>query len=107
MVAGIEQRFPGIRDDIEVVNVATPLTYERYTGNWQGSMEGWLMTTETMAKTLAGGMGNTLPGLEDFYMVGQWVEPGGGLPPAATSGREVVEMICKRDGKPFVTQIPD
>jgi phytoene dehydrogenase-like protein len=106
-VAGIEQRFPGIRDDIEVVNAATPLTYERYTGNWQGSMEGWLMTTETMAKTLAGGMDNALPGLEDFYMVGQWVEPGGGLPSAATSGREVVEMICKRDGKPFVTQVPD
>ena len=59
-----------------------------------------------MAKSMAGGLDNTLPGLANFYMVGQWVEPGGGLPPAAISGREVIQMICKRDGKPFETQVP-
>jgi phytoene dehydrogenase-like protein len=89
-----------------VVDVATPLTYERYTGNWQGSMEGWLPTIETMSMTRGRGMDKTLPGLDDFYMVGQWVEPGGGLPPAATSARTVIQMICKRDRKSFVTQVP-
>ena len=28
----LEQFYPGIKDDIEFVDVATPLTYERYTG---------------------------------------------------------------------------
>jgi phytoene dehydrogenase-like protein len=44
-----------------------------------------------------------LPGLDGFYMIGQWVEPGGGLPPVALSGRNVAQVICQRDGKPFHT----
>jgi len=90
---------------VEVVDVATPMTYERYTGNWQGSMEGWLPTTRT-AGMLIRGMDKTLPGLENLYMVGQWVEPGGGVPTAAMSGRKVIRMICKRDRRPFLTQVP-
>jgi phytoene dehydrogenase-like protein len=42
----LEQFYPGIKADIEFVDVATPLTYERYTGNWQGSSCGWLLTAE-------------------------------------------------------------
>jgi phytoene dehydrogenase-like protein len=106
VIGQLEQRIPGISEQVEVVDVATPMTYERYTGNWQGSMEGWLITTETMSMAMGKGMDKTLPGLEDFYMAGQWVEPGGGLPPAATSGRNAIQMICKRDKRRFVAQVP-
>jgi phytoene dehydrogenase-like protein len=51
-------------------------------------------------------MSKTLPGLKNFYMIGQWVEPGGGLPSAAMSGRNVIQIICHRDNKLFVTKIP-
>jgi phytoene dehydrogenase-like protein len=101
VVEQLEQHYPGITDQVEAVDVATPLTYERYTGNWQGSMEGWLITTETMGMAFGKGMDKTLPGLGNFYMIGQWVEPGGGLPPAATSARKVIGMICEKDGKEF------
>jgi len=85
--------------------VATPLTFEHYTGNWQGSFEGWRLTTETMKLTMTGkGLRKTLPGLENFYMTGQWVEPGGGLPTGAMSGRNLIKALCKKDGRPFVTQ---
>ena len=47
----------------------------------------------------------TLPGLSDFYMVGHWTRPGGGLPPAAMSGKKIVSIICKHDGKEFTTKI--
>ena len=73
-------------------DVATPVTWERYTGNWQGSMEGWLMTRKTFPPFR---MSKTLPGLKSFYMAGQWVEPGGGVPTAAMSGRNVIQIICK------------
>ena len=46
----------------------------------------------------------TLPGLKNFYMIGQWVEPGGGLPPAIMSGRNVAQIICKKNRKKFTTQ---
>jgi phytoene dehydrogenase-like protein len=107
VIGQLEKRFPGLTGDIEAVDVATPLTYERYTGNWQGSMEGWMITTKTMGLVMTGkGMSKTLPGLENLYMAGQWVEPGGGVPTAAMSGRNVIRTICQRDGKSFVTTVP-
>ena len=75
----LEQRFPGITDQVEVTDVATPLTFERFTGNWKGSFEGWLITPQNV-HTLMKPMSQTIPGLKNFYMCGQWVEPGGGLP---------------------------
>lgn len=99
VLAILEQRLPGIREQVEVVDVATPLTYERYTGNWRGSYEGVLVTTANMTRTLS----KTLPGLADFYMVGQWVQPGGGLPGGLMTGREVAQLMCARDGHPFQT----
>jgi phytoene dehydrogenase-like protein len=101
VIEQLETRFPGITDQVEVVDVATPLTYERYTGNWQGSIMGWLPTATTMMMMSGKGMDKTLPGLESFYMAGQWSEPMGGLPPAATSGRDVIRTICEQDGKTF------
>jgi phytoene dehydrogenase-like protein len=97
VVSGLEQRFPGIRDQVEMTDVATPVTWERYTGNWRASFEGWLMTRRNAMRRVA----KTLPGLKNFWMCGQWVEPGGGLPPAATSARGVVQQLCKAAGRQF------
>ncbi len=102
VVRGLDQRFPGLSDNVEVVDVATPMTWHRYTGNWQGSFEGWLPTP----KTLTMQMNKTLPGLYDFYMVGQWVQPGGGLPPAVMSARHAIQIICKEDNRRFKTSVP-
>jgi phytoene dehydrogenase-like protein len=103
----LERRLPGISGQIEVVDVSTPMTVERYTGNWQGSSEGWMVTTDTMQMMLTGkGMDKMLPGLDGFFMIGQWVEPGGGVPAAALSGRGVIGMICRKDKKKFSTSQP-
>jgi len=98
----LDQRFPGLAAQVEMYDVATPMTWEHYTGNWRGSFEGWLITTKTFGMR----MSKTLPGLENFYMAGQWVEPGGGLPTAVMSGRNVTQIICKQDKKKFVTSTP-
>ncbi|MFC2121338.1 phytoene desaturase family protein [Bacteroidota bacterium] len=98
----LEKRFPGIKAEIEVVDVATPMTYERYTGNWQGSYMGWRDTPVTMGKS----MGRTLPGLKRFYMAGQWVYPGGGIPGSVMSGRHLMQIICNKDSKRFKATIP-
>ena len=77
--------------------MATPATWHRYTGNWQGSYEGFLPTRKTMMKNL----GFTLPGLANFWMHGQWVSPGGGLPPAGMNGRALAKLLCRRYGRRF------
>lgn len=102
VIRGLDQRFPGLKGSIEMIDIATPVTWHRYTGNWQGSFEGWLPTPRTLAMR----MNKTLPGLYDFYMIGQWVQPGGGLPPAVMSARHAIQMICKEDNKRFRTSVP-
>jgi phytoene dehydrogenase-like protein len=47
------------------------------------------------------GVRKTLPDLDHFYMVGQWVEPGGSVPIVALSGRNIIQQICHEDNKKF------
>jgi phytoene dehydrogenase-like protein len=101
----LERWYPGIREQIEVSDVATPLSYERYTCNWLGSTSGWLLTKQTMPLNITG-MPTTLPGLKNFFMIGQWVEPGGTLSLAASSGRNIVKTICHADRRKFVASAP-
>jgi phytoene dehydrogenase-like protein len=102
VVVLLDKRFPGLAAQVEMRDVATPLTFHRYTGNWQGTFEGWMITPGTWRLR----MSKTLPGLDAFYMVGQWVEPGGGVPMVAMSGRNAIQMICRQDKKPFAAKIP-
>jgi phytoene dehydrogenase-like protein len=99
LVGALEKRFPGIKSQVEMIDVATPVTFERYTGNWKGSYEGWQLTGDTVTMT----MEKTLPGLDNFYMAGQWVMPGGGLPSGAMTGRYVTQLMCKKDGNKFTS----
>ncbi|MHC1781667.1 MAG: phytoene desaturase family protein [Anaerolineaceae bacterium] len=101
----LEESYPGITGQIEAVDISTPLTTERYTGNWQGSIEGWLITRKTIGMMFGKGMEKTLPGLKNFYMAGQWVEPGGGIPTAGMAGRKLISGLCKQNRKPFITTI--
>jgi phytoene dehydrogenase-like protein len=102
LVEQLDKRFPGIATQVEVVDIATPITFKRYTGNWQGSFEGWLLTPEN-SYTMMKPMPNTLPGLSNFFMCGQWVQPGGGLPTGIISGRTLINKLCKEDRKKFGT----
>lgn len=89
-----------IRPAIEVIDVSTPATVIRYTGNWKGSMEGWLLTPGTGFRPLP----RTLPGLRQFLMVGQWVMPGGGLPSGLMTARSAIQAVCKQERVPFVAR---
>ena len=103
VIAQLEKRFPGLTRQVEEVDVATPLTYERYAGLWRGAFEGWLPTSKTFGHT----MRTTLPGLQSFSMVGQWVSPGGGLPAVAQTGRTMIQALCEQDGSTFTAQVPN
>jgi phytoene dehydrogenase-like protein len=87
----LEKHYPGVGTKIEVIDVSTPLTGSRITGVWKGSYEGFLPESNVMAASLP----DRLKGLDNFYMIGQWVFPGGGLPPAAQSGKWIVQTICR------------
>jgi phytoene dehydrogenase-like protein len=51
---------------------------------------------------LAQSLPHRLRGLGGMYLAGQWMEPGGGVPLACTSGRRAVQVLCADCGVPFV-----
>jgi len=95
VVDELEAHFSNIKDNMEVLDVTTPATYFRYTGNWNGAAMGWTDMSLFVNKPK-----KQIEGLKDFYMCGQWVGDAG-LPGAIMSGRDVTQIICKRDGKDF------
>ena len=95
----LENRYHGISSHIEVCDVATPVTDVRYTGVWKGSYEGFLPSKNNLMKNLS----PKLPGLKKFYMAGQWLFPGGGLPPAGQSGKWAIQYICREEKQKFIT----
>jgi phytoene dehydrogenase-like protein len=100
VIAILKKMVPDIGKAIEVADVSTPATVIRYTNNWKGSMEGWLLTPGMGFKPLR----NTLPGLRRFLMAGQWVMPGGGLPSGVMTARLAVRSLCKQDRIPFLRE---
>ncbi len=88
----LETKFPGIKQDIEMVDFATPATVLRYTNNWQGSAQGWLPGENIAASSPVKA---TLPNLSGFYYASHWGRPGGGLPVAIEQGRNITKRICK------------
>jgi len=95
----LEKEYPGISKFIEVIDVATPRTDVKYTGVKDGAYEGFMPSKENMMKSLK----MQLPRLQNFYMAGQWLTPGGGLPPSAQTGKWVVQLICKKEKQKFVS----
>jgi phytoene dehydrogenase-like protein len=94
----LEKKLGDIKDRVEVVDVATPATFFRYTGNWKGSIQGWMPAKKLLS---ASPVKNTLPGLKNFFMIGHWTEPGGGVPIALLTGRNIAQEICQKDRKVF------
>jgi phytoene dehydrogenase-like protein len=98
-IALLEDEYPGISAFIEVIDVATPKTDVKYTGVKDGAYEGFMPSKENMMKSLK----MKLPRLQNFYMAGQWLFPGGGIPPSAQSGKWAVQLICKKERQIFIS----
>ena len=95
LIDRLADRIPEIRDAVEVTDMATPLTYERYCDTFEGSyMSDW-----PAGKSVPHAPMRYAPGI---YFTGQRVSFSGGLPPAAESGRRTAQTLCKDFGVEFV-----
>ena len=85
------QKYPQIEGNIDVIDIATPLTYERYTGAYHGS---WMAVTE------AGDKRKQYPAfsqnISGLYFAGHRMMAPGGLPVAVTTGRTAAQMVCRQ-----------
>jgi phytoene desaturase len=95
-----DRRIEGLADAVRMTDLSTPLTFWAHARSWRGAYEGWLPTTETFGAHVP----RSAPGLAGLHLAGQWVEPGGGVPMALLSGREVVQILCAEHDREFRTE---
>lgn len=104
IIKALEVRFPGLTDTVEAVDLATPVTNERYMGVRNG-FQCW-GPKENAMRIMQKGLSRKLPGLKSFHMSGQWAMATTGLTTAALDGKNLIKEICKGDGKRFVALRP-
>ena len=97
VIREFEKNYPESRGKVEVIDVATPVTFTRYTGVWKGAYMSWITTPESGMLRIP----KQLSGLNDFYMAGLWTMASSGLPGAAITGRNVIQILCAKDKKQF------
>jgi phytoene dehydrogenase-like protein len=91
------RKYPQVEGNIEVIDVATPLTYERYTGAYHGS---W-MTVQGPGDKM-----QNYPGFvkeaSGLYFSGHRIMPPGGQPSALYTGRMAAQLVCRQFDAVFV-----
>lgn len=97
----VEERCPEYEGLLEIIDIITPCTYERYLHSRHGSFQGFIHTAKGKSLMQKG----IVPGLDRFILSGQCIFYSGGLPPAAITGRFAAQRICKADGVKFVRPV--
>ena len=87
-------------EDIKLIDVATPLTYERYTNAYKGSYMSFLTTKWSRGLIEP----NYSRKLKHFVLAGQWIMPPGGLPIALMSGKYAIVRIAKLNKQKFINK---
>ncbi len=75
MLAQADRLYPGLRDLVDVREIGSPDTFERFTGNTGGALYGFENDRSVYAEA-------KLPiktHMENLYQTGHWGKPGGGI----------------------------
>jgi all-trans-retinol 13,14-reductase len=88
LIASVEKIIPGLANHIVVKDVATPLTFERYTLNSCGAGMGWFPAP-------GGGMRSQRTPVRNLYQAGAWTFPGASIYAVVPSGRNAAQLVLK------------
>jgi all-trans-retinol 13,14-reductase len=88
LIASVEKIVPGLTNHIVIKDVATPLTFERYTLNSSGAIMGWFPAP-------GGKMRSQRTPIRNLYQAGAWTYPGASVYSVVPSGRNAAELVLK------------
>jgi prolycopene isomerase len=92
LIKRAEKVVPGLSEHIEVMEVATPLTLKRYTGNFNGSLYGW---AETVNQFTPMDRMTSVP-IKNLYLSSAWTFPGGGQMSVIACGYRLGRQLIGR-----------
>lgn len=90
VISRFEQIVPEAKGKVEVWDVATPVTYERYCSTYRGS---WMSIMRTDNKRM--NFPCKSESIDRLYFAGQRIMLPGGVPSALMTGRKAVQHLCK------------
>jgi len=93
--------FPGIAEAIIHRFSSTPLTMEKYSGNFQGAITGWALNNkpipaESRIPKIMNAVKTPMPGI---VQAGQWTYSPAGLPISILTGKIAADTVIKELGK--------
>ncbi len=92
-----------IKKHIEALEIATPITYWRYTGNRNGSTMGASPTDKNIKNRLA----HYKTPVKNLFLGGHWAEYGGGMPMAVKAASNASLMILEKIKKDELKKLRD
>ncbi|WP_041623440.1 FAD-dependent oxidoreductase [Spirochaeta thermophila] len=100
LIKEVEEFIPGLSAHIRVMESATPLTFERYTGNWRGATAGWNWDPSRNPRLHP----SRDLGIRGLYFAGHWAHSPGGVPTAMITAWYVAQGLLQRNtGKGYDT----
>ncbi|MCB2294367.1 hypothetical protein LGK95_12695 [Clostridium algoriphilum] len=94
----LNEYFPETVGKIEMVDVATPLTYERYCSAYRGSFMAFKMSKSAKITSHYG----KIKGINNMYIASQWIMIPGGLPAALIVGKVAIQKLCRDKKQKFI-----
>jgi all-trans-retinol 13,14-reductase len=83
-----ERIVPGLSEHIVCKDIATPLTFERYSLNSEGAGHGWFPAPGAKLRS-------QVTPIKNLYQAGHWTFPGFGIFAVAVSGRNAAKLVLK------------
>lgn len=91
LIDRLEKKFKGIKSHIEVLELGTPRTMQRYTSNYKGAVYGYSQNVKQAGRHRL----SQITPIDNLFLVGAWVNPGGGYEGCISSGMIVAQKIDK------------
>jgi phytoene dehydrogenase-like protein len=97
VLSTLKNLIPELRDKsiIDVCELGTPYTNERYTGNTNGVALGFNFDGYRLGTPRIGNYYNHLSNVRNLYFIGHQAGYGGGLNVALGSAKKVANIICR------------
>ena len=89
----IEQHFPSLKGKMKVIDITSPITYNRYVNAFHGAYMPFAFTSRGSIYYSNG----KIKGATNLMLATQWTVLPGGLPIAMMSGKFAIQRLLKKD----------